>query len=376
MRQANTTYVNLRAHARRARPVRRGVEAGGAQAAALPRRAAAVRARGGARRCAACDGSSAAPGPTTTCSSSSRTYPPLAEIAPETPKRLRHRQGAARAARSRSWPRRSGTARRSWRTAGPTPSTSSAGWTTSRTPAPTTRSAASRASQTYFNAFSLRRRAARRSAASSRSERPRRGVQASSRGPRQVKRCPGASEEPAPDGSNVFSEEEQRELDCVEAAPSDGADRMRRPPRCSSIVLPPASPRSWSPGAGDADDALKTYEIEFDNAFGLVEGGDLKIGGVKAGQTTGFELTETQPYRVDRDRRGHRARLRLAAQRRRVRRAPAVADRRVLRRLRPRHGEARSCPTAAACRWSSTSSTIPPDLIQHPCAAPTASASG
>ena len=33
---------------------------------------------------------------------------------------------------------------------------------------------------------------------------------------RQVKRCPGASEEAAPDGSNVFSAEEQAELDCVE----------------------------------------------------------------------------------------------------------------------------------------------------------------
>jgi phospholipid/cholesterol/gamma-HCH transport system substrate-binding protein len=33
----------------------------------------------------------------------------------------------------------------------------------------------------------------------------------------QVKRCPGAAEEPAPDGSNVWSPEEQRELDCVEA---------------------------------------------------------------------------------------------------------------------------------------------------------------
>jgi phospholipid/cholesterol/gamma-HCH transport system substrate-binding protein len=32
----------------------------------------------------------------------------------------------------------------------------------------------------------------------------------------QVKRCPGASEEPAPDGSNVFSEAERKELDCVE----------------------------------------------------------------------------------------------------------------------------------------------------------------
>jgi phospholipid/cholesterol/gamma-HCH transport system substrate-binding protein len=32
----------------------------------------------------------------------------------------------------------------------------------------------------------------------------------------QVKRCPGASEAPAPDGSNVFSEEERKELDCLE----------------------------------------------------------------------------------------------------------------------------------------------------------------
>ena len=51
-------------------------------------------------------------------------------------------------------------------------------------------------------------------------------------------------------------------------------------------------------GASDPERSLRTYEIEFDNAFGLVEGGDLKIGGVKAGQTTGFRLTETEPYRV------------------------------------------------------------------------------
>ena len=32
----------------------------------------------------------------------------------------------------------------------------------------------------------------------------------------QFKRCPGASEAPASDGSNVWSAEEQKELDCVE----------------------------------------------------------------------------------------------------------------------------------------------------------------
>lgn len=34
----------------------------------------------------------------------------------------------------------------------------------------------------------------------------------------------------------------------------------------------------------------KTYKIQFDNAFGLTSGGDLKIGGVRAGKTSGFDL--------------------------------------------------------------------------------------
>jgi phospholipid/cholesterol/gamma-HCH transport system substrate-binding protein len=34
----------------------------------------------------------------------------------------------------------------------------------------------------------------------------------------------------------------------------------------------------------------KTYTIQFDNAFGLTTGGDLKVGGVRAGQTSGFDL--------------------------------------------------------------------------------------
>jgi phospholipid/cholesterol/gamma-HCH transport system substrate-binding protein len=39
---------------------------------------------------------------------------------------------------------------------------------------------------------------------------------------KQVARCPGASEEAAADGSNVWSEEEQKELDCVEAHRATG----------------------------------------------------------------------------------------------------------------------------------------------------------
>jgi len=39
---------------------------------------------------------------------------------------------------------------------------------------------------------------------------------------RQVKRCPGAAEEAAPDRSNVLSAEEQRELDCRESDRATG----------------------------------------------------------------------------------------------------------------------------------------------------------
>ena len=48
----------------------------------------------------------------------------------------------------------------------------------------------------------------------------------------------------------------------------------------------------------DSGGGGKTYEIEFDNAFGIVEGGDLKIGGVVAGKTESFELQRRPPYNV------------------------------------------------------------------------------
>jgi ABC-type transporter Mla subunit MlaD len=51
-------------------------------------------------------------------------------------------------------------------------------------------------------------------------------------------------------------------------------------------------------GARGDSGVLKSYDLVFDSAFGLVEGGDLKIGGVKAGQTTHFELTDSDPKRV------------------------------------------------------------------------------
>ena len=45
-------------------------------------------------------------------------------------------------------------------------------------------------------------------------------------------------------------------------------------------------------GANDDEDTgSKTYELLFDNAFGLTEGGDFKVAGVRAGQTKTFKVT-------------------------------------------------------------------------------------
>jgi phospholipid/cholesterol/gamma-HCH transport system substrate-binding protein len=49
-------------------------------------------------------------------------------------------------------------------------------------------------------------------------------------------------------------------------------------------VMTGASGDTSSSGSG------KSYNIQFDNAFGLTTGGDLKVGGVRAGSTSGFDL--------------------------------------------------------------------------------------
>jgi phospholipid/cholesterol/gamma-HCH transport system substrate-binding protein len=45
-------------------------------------------------------------------------------------------------------------------------------------------------------------------------------------------------------------------------------------------------------GAGGDSTGGKKFQVAFDNAFGLTKGGDLRVGGVKAGRTTGFKLSK------------------------------------------------------------------------------------
>jgi ABC-type transporter Mla subunit MlaD len=51
-------------------------------------------------------------------------------------------------------------------------------------------------------------------------------------------------------------------------------------------------------GASGGGSQGKRYEIVFDNGFGLVEDGEVKVGGVPAGKTTGFHLTKSSPKKV------------------------------------------------------------------------------
>jgi virulence factor Mce-like protein len=48
-------------------------------------------------------------------------------------------------------------------------------------------------------------------------------------------------------------------------------------------------------GARSGGGNTKTVKMVFDNAFGLTSGGDLRVGGVKVGKTTGFSITSSFP---------------------------------------------------------------------------------
>jgi ABC-type transporter Mla subunit MlaD len=49
-------------------------------------------------------------------------------------------------------------------------------------------------------------------------------------------------------------------------------------------------------GASGGTSDKRTYRIVFDNAFGLVEGGDFRVGGVRAGKTTKFDVQKQKGH--------------------------------------------------------------------------------
>ena len=69
---------------------------------------------------------------------------------------------------------------------------------------------------------------------------------------------------------------------------------MRRLISIAVVVLVCAGAAVLVAASGDETKG-SSYKIVFDNAFGLTEGGDFRIGGVNAGATTEFEATKDSP---------------------------------------------------------------------------------
>ena len=103
----------------------------------------------------------------------------------------------------------------------------------------------------------------------------------------QFRRCPGANEAPAADGSNVLSAAEAAALR-VRPEPEVGGP-VRRAGAIAAVVAACVA-AALGLGAKGEDSDAKTYEIVLDNAFGLADGGDFKVAGVKAGKTGDVHL--------------------------------------------------------------------------------------
>jgi ABC-type transporter Mla subunit MlaD len=66
---------------------------------------------------------------------------------------------------------------------------------------------------------------------------------------------------------------------------------MRRALAAIFVIAAAVAGASLTVGAGnDSGSDSVEYRLVFDNAFGLVDGGDFRVGGVKAGTTAGFDL--------------------------------------------------------------------------------------
>ena len=67
---------------------------------------------------------------------------------------------------------------------------------------------------------------------------------------------------------------------------------MRRLALGLVVLLATATVAIVAAGAGRASDATGTYKIQLDNAFGLVDGADFKVAGVRAGTITSIKLDQ------------------------------------------------------------------------------------
>ena len=170
------------------------------------------------------------------------------------------------------------------------------------------------------------------------------------------RRCPGANERPITTGRP------RRRLGPVHrrrrprpATPARRARRAMRRIAAHRSASWPASPRASRSAAG-ADDA-HTYEIEMYNAFGLVEGSEVRVAGVNAGSVTDLDDQRREARRGHG--RAHRPARASSARTPKCSSRAAVADRRVLHRL-PARG-----PAIEARRGDPEDPDIPAEHVEQ-----------
>ena len=102
----------------------------------------------------------------------------------------------------------------------------------------------------------------------------------------QNNRCPGGGEHKSDDGTGPYKPTPDFPCDASQVLP--GNDEAR-PARRSSSSPAPGAYVLTSSGAKE-DDGGSQFTVEFDNAFGLVKGGDVKVAGVRAGKVSKLRL--------------------------------------------------------------------------------------
>ena len=154
----------------------------------------------------------------------------------------------------------------------------------------------------------------------------------------QFKRCPGAAEAPAPDGSNVWSLEEEREkLDCLEKDRDGGEPRMIARLTSVAVLLRAVVAAVVVTGASDGGDGqhlLDRVRQRVRHRRGRRPEDRRRQGRAD----NDFELDRTSRTQVTVEVEVNEPGFDSLKSDAELRGPPAVADRRVLRRLRGRQG--------------------------------------
>lgn len=140
---------------------------------------------------------------------------------------------------------------------------------------------------------------------------------------------------------------------------------MRRVLAIALTIAAAAGAAVLTAAGGDSGKGGRTYKVVFDNAFGLVKGGDVKVGGVRAGAIEGFDLTGDDPVKVAVEvaiTEPGFASLRDDTKCQ-VRQQSLIGEYFVDCDLGTKKG--RELPDGGTVPVERTSSTIPPDLIQN-----------